>query len=103
MVHLSFSLLALGCAFKIVLARSVPLDSSPTSPLSAYESLIARGAEANKPTEANLKRATPYWLEEITHQGIAAFNPYPATYEVFRNVKDYGAKGSSPSLPPRIR
>ena len=34
-----------------------------------------------------------YWMEEIKHQGIAAFNPHPDTYKVFRNVKDYGAKG----------
>ncbi|GAB7348730.1 hypothetical protein MBLNU459_g7467t1 [Dothideomycetes sp. NU459] len=34
-----------------------------------------------------------YWLEDIKHQGIAAFNPDPATYQVFRNVKDFGAKG----------
>ncbi|KIK21024.1 glycoside hydrolase family 55 protein [Pisolithus microcarpus 441] len=35
----------------------------------------------------------PYWLETITHQGISAFNPDPATYQVFRNVKDFGAAG----------
>lgn len=34
-----------------------------------------------------------YWLEEVKHQGIAAFNPNPTTYQVFRNVKDYGAVG----------
>jgi hypothetical protein len=34
----------------------------------------------------------PYWLENIRHQGIAAFNP-DASYKVFRNVKDYGAVG----------
>jgi glucan 1,3-beta-glucosidase len=31
-------------------------------------------------------------MEEIGHQGIAAFNPN-TSYKVFRNVKDYGAKG----------
>jgi hypothetical protein len=31
-------------------------------------------------------------MEEIQHQGIAAFNPN-TSYQVFRNVKDYGAKG----------
>lgn len=34
-----------------------------------------------------------YWLENIKHQGVAAFNPSPSTYQVFRNVKDFGAKG----------
>lgn len=35
----------------------------------------------------------PYWLETIHHQGTSAFNPSPSSYEVFRNVKDFGAKG----------
>jgi hypothetical protein len=34
-------------------------------------------------------------FRSIKHQGIAAFNPNPATYQVFRNVKDFGAKVSS--------
>jgi hypothetical protein len=33
-----------------------------------------------------------YWLADIKHQGVAAFNPDP-TYQVFSNVKDFGAKG----------
>jgi glucan 1,3-beta-glucosidase len=36
---------------------------------------------------------SPYWLANIAHQGLAAFNSNPATYTVFRNVKDYGAVG----------
>jgi glucan 1,3-beta-glucosidase len=35
----------------------------------------------------------PYWLENIKHQGLASFNPNVSSYEVFRNVKNYGAKG----------
>ncbi|KAL2357866.1 exo-beta-1,3-glucanase-like protein [Cryomyces antarcticus] len=35
----------------------------------------------------------PYWMENIKHQGIAAFNANPAGYQVFRNVKDFGAVG----------
>lgn len=32
-----------------------------------------------------------YWMESIPHQGLA---PYAGNgYTVFRNVKDYGAKG----------
>ena len=37
--------------------------------------------------------ATPYWLEDIKHQGISAFGP--GGYTVFRNVKSYGATGCS--------
>ena len=32
-----------------------------------------------------------YWYEQIKHQGISAFGP--SGYVVYRNVKDYGAKG----------
>lgn len=35
----------------------------------------------------------PFWLESIKHQGISAFNSAPSSYQVFRNVKDFGAKG----------
>ncbi|KAI0790705.1 glucan 1,3-beta-glucosidase [Abortiporus biennis] len=35
----------------------------------------------------------PFWLQNIKHQGIAAFNGNPGGYKVFRNVKDYGARG----------
>ncbi|TFY57372.1 hypothetical protein EVJ58_g7056 [Rhodofomes roseus] len=35
----------------------------------------------------------PYWMEGIKHQGMAAFNPKPEAYQVFRNVKDFGAVG----------
>lgn len=35
----------------------------------------------------------PYWMETITHQGTSPFNPNPSSYQVFRNVKDFGAKG----------
>ncbi|KAJ7684640.1 exo-beta-1,3-glucanase [Mycena polygramma] len=35
----------------------------------------------------------PFWMESIKHQGIAAFNADPSSYQVFRNVKDFGAKG----------
>ncbi|KAJ7184277.1 exo-beta-1,3-glucanase [Mycena filopes] len=37
--------------------------------------------------------ADPFWMQTIKHQGIAAFNANPASYQVFRNVKDFGAKG----------
>lgn len=39
-----------------------------------------------------------YWLEDIKHQGIAPFNEDPQSYQVFRNVKDFGAKGSIPYI-----
>jgi glucan 1,3-beta-glucosidase len=35
----------------------------------------------------------PYWLQNVKHQGLSAFNDNPSAYQVFRNVKDFGAKG----------
>ncbi|KAK2042762.1 glucan 1,3-beta-glucosidase [Colletotrichum somersetense] len=40
---------------------------------------------------ATLAKAT-YWMEDVLHQGISAYHPDP-NYQVFRNVKDFGAKG----------
>lgn len=40
-----------------------------------------------------IPRASPYWYEQISHQGKSAWGP--AGYSVYRNVKDYGAKGKS--------
>ena len=34
-----------------------------------------------------------YWLADIRRQGESPFNPSPANYQVFRNVRNYGAKG----------
>ncbi|KAF1978534.1 exo-beta 1,3 glucanase-like protein [Bimuria novae-zelandiae CBS 107.79] len=44
-------------------------------------------------THLEERQTGSYWLETIQKQGRAAFNPSPASYKVFRNVKDYGAKG----------
>ncbi|EWC47414.1 hypothetical protein DRE_00382 [Drechslerella stenobrocha 248] len=41
----------------------------------------------------NYANAASYWLGDIQHQGLSAFNTNPETYQVFRNVKDFGAKG----------
>lgn len=42
-----------------------------------------------------LATAQAFWLADIQHQGLA---PYVGSdYKVFRNVKDYGAKGDGSS------
>lgn len=35
----------------------------------------------------------PYWLQNIKHQGLSAFNYNASAYQIFRNVQDFGAKG----------
>lgn len=39
-----------------------------------------------------LQLAGAYWMEDIAHQGRASFNP-DTSYQVFRDVKAYGAVG----------
>jgi len=55
---------------------------------------FGRGFDSSgaQPDSTALKRQSiPYWYETIKHQGISAFGP--SGYQVFRNVKDFGAKG----------
>lgn len=48
------------------------------------------------PVSTKNPQESSYWLADIAHQGVAAFNPDPSNYTVFRNVKDYGANGKVP-------
>lgn len=66
---------ALTISSQVLLTDSVlPTDSS---------------SNISQPTSGS---CAPYWLENIKHQGLASFNSN-STYQIFRNVKDYGAKG----------
>jgi glucan 1,3-beta-glucosidase len=56
---------------------------------SSSRSYTADGSDAGNAVDA------PYWYENIPHQGISAFGPQG--YQVFRNVKDFGAQGTSTS------
>ena len=72
-------------------ARAFSADrhaGSTSQPLE--EAIVERAVSATADDPA-------YWLANIAHQGIAAFNSNPSGYTVFRNVKDYGAKGNLPS------
>lgn len=44
-------------------------------------------------TVSTVSAAGDYWLEKIPKQGISAFHSSPSSYQVFRNVKSFGAKG----------
>ncbi|KAI0394941.1 glycoside hydrolase family 55 protein [Xylariaceae sp. FL0594] len=53
-----------------------------------------RGFEGNHLGERQTGGSgSSYWYENIAHRGISAFNSNPAAYKVYRNVKEYGAKG----------
>lgn len=58
--------------------------------LSATPTTAAPVAQAAPAPQAG---ASSYWFSSIKRQGQAPFNPNPAGYQVFRNVKDLGAKG----------
>ena len=34
-----------------------------------------------------------FWMTKLKHEEMEPFNPSPGSYKVFRNVKDFGAKG----------
>jgi hypothetical protein len=38
-----------------------------------------------------------FWMEDIHRHGIAPFNP-KTDYQIFRNVKEWGAKGDGGEL-----
>lgn len=76
------------------------LVSSAVKPLAKYtpsgsasSDLGVHTAHGHVPATSEANDDTSYWLADITHQGMAAFNSNPSSYTVFRNVKDYGAKG----------
>lgn len=50
------------------------------------------GNSSSIPHPTGAASCEPYWMEQIKHQGVASFNP-DSTYQVFRNVKNYGAVG----------
>jgi glucan 1,3-beta-glucosidase len=65
-----------------------PNHSSYHKPSKAAPNVSPQATSHAKP---KVDDSTTYWYEAIAHQGISAFGP--AGYAVYRNVKDYGAKG----------
>jgi len=60
-------------------------ESRPTG------NVTSSGAQPTNAPQFHSDAAATYWYEQISHQGISAFGP--SGYAVYRNVKDYGAKG----------
>jgi hypothetical protein len=80
-------------------SRSYSKSPSYTSKASTTPTPATSNYGASSSTKSSLSSsASPsasacyFWMEHIKHQGAASFNP-DATYEVFRNVKDFGAEG----------
>ncbi|KAK9781755.1 putative Exo-beta-1,3-glucanae [Seiridium cardinale] len=72
-------------------------EAYSVSSLPALSAPTARPYGTTKPSTTNsanpASSTCSYWLEDVEHQGIASFNKDAANYTVFRNVRDYGAKG----------
>lgn len=62
-------------------AKNVDHDSNTAERRDASNSVI------------EARQGSTFWYENIQKQGRAAFNPTPNDYKVYRNVKDYGARG----------
>ncbi|KAJ6012232.1 hypothetical protein N7522_002587 [Penicillium canescens] len=75
------------------------VDAAVSAALKDYGNYGAYTGPQKKPpakakfTQENalLADASTFWLESISHQGVSAFGA--SGYQVFRNVKDFGAKG----------
>jgi hypothetical protein len=111
--HLAISLLSVigpVTAAKVSISQvssAVQLATSSFAPAVTYagptgsaSSILAKSSTTKVSPQgaAATAGAAPYWLESITHQGISAFNSNPATYQVFRNVKSFGAKGKNSAI-----
>lgn len=69
---------------EVDISANIEIDSHNMKPKACHAPLPAKGTAA--PSD-------PFWLEVIKHQGSSPHNPDPANYQVFRNVKDFGAVG----------
>jgi glucan 1,3-beta-glucosidase len=90
---------ALGASAAVLDIPSV--DAAVNAALKDYGNYAAYTGPQKKPpatTKVPLQNAllsdgpSSFWQESISHQGISAFGS--SGYQVFRNVKDFGAKGN---------
>ncbi|KAL7270162.1 hypothetical protein RUND412_007140 [Rhizina undulata] len=80
-------------------AVSGAYGSVETSATGTYEAVQVSASGTYETAQASASgtyetsATSQFWLEAIDHRGTAPFNSNVSTYKVFRNVKDYGAKG----------
>jgi glucan 1,3-beta-glucosidase len=63
------------------------------NPLSPIPLPIPAISPPGLPPIGSLSNPPSYWYEEITHNGISPFIANGTSWKVYRNVKNYGAKG----------
>ncbi|CAG8321252.1 unnamed protein product [Penicillium salamii] len=97
MVGINAQLLDIPAVDELVSSAMLPFEQyAYNTPAESTIPAVAVSTTAAKVQAAAVEAAAAdnaYWLADIAHQGVAAFNSNPAGYKVFRNVKDYGAKG----------
>jgi len=63
--------------------------------LQLFSNVVQSAPIASTNNTQSVVAATTFWLPQIQKQGVAAFGK--PGYVVYRNVKDYGAKGDGES------
>ena len=91
-------LLSLALTFASVAFAEHWHHGRPLAKQNAHRALLSNPSSAVTSTEGSFpapSTSCDYWLEHINHQGFSPFHDNPSSYQVFRNVKDYGAVGVS--------
>lgn len=83
---------SVASSYSSVISTAQPTTKNPIIPPYPTKSQSTSSPSAPSPTGIS-ESCAPYWLENIKHQGLASFNPNPDNYTVYRNVKDFGARG----------
>ncbi|KAL8297595.1 hypothetical protein RB597_007313 [Gaeumannomyces tritici] len=79
------------------LTTSISSTSTNLTTSASSSSTSSTVSTSSSSTAVSPPACTDHWLAKVDHQGLAPYVPSPSTYKVFRNVKDYGAKGDGQS------
>jgi glucan 1,3-beta-glucosidase len=92
-MRLALAITFLSFILSAASSRSKPprVDHVSGSFLNEFGGYVNGRGENSEVSTTSKRQGTPYWYETITHQGISAFGPNG--YQVYRNVKDFGATG----------
>ena len=93
----TFSTAALFAIFLVAVPSSL-VGASPFASPQAATNAAPQTAETPAPqSAATAGSSSSYWLSSIKRQGTVPFGG-SSSYTIFRNVKDFGAKGESQLL-----